>query len=107
MAVELSIAIIASGKAYQEAAGWAAATYMANAVCPGGVTVLVPKGEHVTQHLREWSKKAGFRISRFPVRLISNQKFTSQLKCQAYVYAISCVCKNGIILIVDADTCCM
>jgi hypothetical protein len=45
-------------------------------------------------------------IGRFPFRLISDQKFTSQLKCQAYHFAVSELKRNELVLFVDADTCC-
>src|ERR1051326_5872925 len=99
----LRVAIIASGRAYQEAAAWAAATYAHQLGAPEHVCVLLPQKERRVKRLLIHANKFGFAIERFPFRLISEQKFTSQLKCQAFHYAVSRLNKSEALLIADAD----
>jgi hypothetical protein len=99
--------ITASGAAYQEAAAWAAATFAANASKQQRVSVLVPAKEPLTKLLSSQARKFGFDIARFSFRQISDEKYTSQLKCQAYAAAVSQLKDDDLVLFADADTCCL
>jgi hypothetical protein len=101
----LHVVIIASGEAYQEAAARAAGTY---ARCAGAarVSVLLPEGEKVLESLESAAKSGEFQLEWFPLRLVSDKKFTSQLKCQGYWHALSLVKEEELLLLADADTCC-
>jgi IRX15/IRX15L/GXM len=98
------VCIIASGREYQEAAAWAAPTYTRHLASPEAVAVLVPRGEGLTDLLRAHSQRYGFSIGRFPFRQISEHKFTSQLKCQAFLFAVQDLEDGEILFLVDADT---
>src|ERR1051325_8776407 len=100
------IVIIASGTAYQEAAGWAAATYMSKAGPGAEVSILLPEEEPLVNKLSEAVRTSGCAIERFQFKRVSERKFTSQLKCQAYVHAVSGLRKDGLLIFADADTCC-
>lgn len=101
------IAIIVSGTAYQEAAAWAAATYAKYIERPEMVSVLVPMREALVDQLERHSERYGFKIERFPLILVSRRKFTCQLKCQGFVFAVSQVPEGDLIMFVDADTWCI
>jgi len=101
------VAIIASGQAYQEAAAWAAATYVRQIQPPGAVSVLLPRREPLVRRLRLHARRFGFVLDRFPLRRVSEAKFTSQLKCQAFWHAVSRLRDGQLVLLADADTCCL
>ena len=103
----MRIIITASGPAYQEAAAWAAATFALQAGTEHNVLVLIPSSEPVRRILNAHARKFGFSIGRFPFRQISESKYTSQLKCQAYAAALSELKRGEIALFADADTCCV
>ncbi len=98
------VSIIASGREYQEAAACAAPTYTRHLPWPEAVSVLVPRGEGLTDLLRAHSRRYGFSVARFPFRQISEHKFTSQLKCQAFLFAVQDLEDGEILFLVDADT---
>jgi hypothetical protein len=99
------IVIVAAGEAYQRAAAWAAATY-AHKCLKSRVTVLLPSGESQTTLLVRHARNFHFEIERFRLELVSEHKYTSQLKCQAYKQIVASLAKNETVLFVDADTCC-
>jgi len=101
------VVLIASGPEYQEAAARAAATYVRQTSNPEGVSVLVPESESLISQLKEFARKYGFQIARFPFRQVSQHKFTSQLKCQAFWSAVSQLASDELLLIADADTVCL
>lgn len=68
--------------------------------------MLLPRRERINNLLGAQSKAFGFSIERFPFTQVSDQKFTSQLKCQAYYFAVSELKSQELLLFVDADTCC-
>jgi len=100
------VVIIASGEPYQEAAAWAAPTYSNYLPQSDRLSVLLPDEEIMLDELKLHSKTFGFSLERFPFRPVSEKKFTSQLKCQAYVFAVSHLKKDELLFLVDADTCC-
>src|SRR5262245_39972540 len=101
----MRVVIVASGEAYQQAAAFSARTYLTQS--PNAeVFVLVPEGEPLSNELAHSHRKSRFNLERFPFRPISERKFTSQLKCQAFVHALS-VFRGELIAFVDADTCCL
>lgn len=102
----LRVAVIASGKDYQEAAAWAAATYARQTVRPGSVCVLLPRRERLVPLLGRHARQFGFKLRRFPFRQIGQAKFTSQLKCQAFWFAVSQAGDDELLFLVDADTFC-
>jgi hypothetical protein len=102
----LRIAVIASGKDYQEAAAWAAPTYVRHLGNPSAVSVLLPVGEKTWRLLGAHAKEYGFGIAAFPFTQKSAAKFTSQLKCQAFYYAVSRLGHDDLLFLVDADTYC-
>jgi hypothetical protein len=102
----LRVNIIASGNEYQEAAAWAAPTYTQQVSRPDLVSVLLPARQRLLPLLKSHSQEFGFRIGRFPFRLTSPHKFTSQLKCQAFWFAVSQLRKDDLLFLVDADTFC-
>jgi hypothetical protein len=71
------------------------------------VSVLVPAREPLSGLLKTHAESYGFAINRFPFRQVSQEKYTSQLKCQAFVFAISQLVEDELALFVDADTCCL
>ena len=102
----MRVVIVASGEAYQQAAAFSARTYLTKS--PNvEVFVLVPEGEPISNELLDGHEKNGFNLERFPFRQISERKFTSQLKCQAFVHALSMAFKGELVALVDADTCCL
>jgi hypothetical protein len=101
------VAIIASGKDYQEAAAWAAPTYTRQVVRPDYVSVLLPRRERPSALLKTHAQKFGFKIRQFPFRPVGEAKFTSQLKCQAFCFALSESRNGEILFLVDADTYCV
>lgn len=102
----IRVAVIASGKDYQEAAAWAAPTYASQAVEPGDVCVLLPRRERLLPLLGRRARQFGFKLRRFPFRRIGQTKFTSQLKCQAFWFAVSQADAGELLFLVDADTFC-
>lgn len=100
-----NVAMIASGAAYQEAAAWSAATF-ARIAQANRVSVLTPETEGQSELLQIHSERFGFALQTFPLRIVSDKKFTSQLKCQAYVFALSQLNAGELLFLVDADTCC-
>jgi hypothetical protein len=105
--VPLEVVIIASGVDYQEAASWAAPTYVKFLGRNGRVFVSLPEGESPIDSLKIHSDQYGFSITTFPFRLISEKKYTSQLKCQGLFFATSTVVTGTLLLFADADTCCL
>jgi len=103
----LRVIIITSGREYQEAAAWAAPTFARHLRDPREVSVLLPEQEDVIDALAGHSLKFGFQIERFPLRAARDEMFTSRLKCQAFVFAVSCLNPHELLLLVDADTCCL
>jgi len=103
----LRVIILASGREYQEAAAWAAPTFARNVPNPEKVSVLVPEQEGAIDALARHSLKYGFQIGHFPLRATRDQMFTSRLKCQAFVFAISLLNPGELLFLVDADTCCL
>jgi hypothetical protein len=102
----MRVVIVASGEAYQQAAAFSARTYLTKS--PNAeVSVLVPEEEPISNELNQCSEKNHFDLERFPFRQISERKFTSQLKCQAFVHALSTAFKGELLAFVDADTCCL
>jgi len=104
---KLRVAIIACGQAYQEAAAWAACTFARPAADVDEVSVLLPEQETEIKALKIRSKSFCFSLQKFPFRPISEKKFTSQLKCQAYLFAVSQLNEGDLLFLVDADTCCL
>src|SRR6266446_2781123 len=102
----LRVAMIASGKDYQEAAAWAAPTYARQLPVAESVSVLVPEQEDAVELLKAHSEKFQFSIQRFPFCTVSKHKFTSQLKCQAFWFAVSQLQPGELLFIVDSDTYC-
>jgi hypothetical protein len=100
------VAIIASGQPYQEAAAWAAATFGRYGAHANSVSVFLPENEMALDLLKIHSTKFGFSVKKFPFHPISEKKFTSQLKCQAYLFAVSQLREREPLFLVDADTCC-
>jgi hypothetical protein len=103
----LRLTIIASGKAYQDAAAWGAPTYLVHTERPDLVTVLVPEQESPSDLLIRHADKYGYTIEKFPLRIVIEQKYTSQLKCQGFCHAVSKIINEDLLLLVDADTCSM
>ena len=103
----LTVAIIASGTDYQAAAALTAATFARHVPVPAGVSVWLPEGEFQQDGLAIAGMKHGFVMRHFPFRQVSDQKFTSQLKCQAFVAAVARTQPDDLLFIVDADTCCL
>jgi len=101
------IVIIASGMAYQEAASWAASTYAVNLRRNDSVSVLLPEGEQPLDMLKARADQFGFAVKLFPLRIVSEKKFTSQLKCQAFLFALALAKIDQMILFSDADMCCL
>jgi len=103
----IDVVLIASGEEYQTSASWAAATYatMLNGV--GEVRVLVPANETLTSILIHNADRYNYTVDSFELTLISARKYTCQLKCHAFVYAIRTLHNNAHALIVDADTVCI
>lgn len=101
------MAIVVSGVPYQEAAAWAAPTYCWQVNPPEAVCVVVPEGEAVLDSLKAHSLEYGFRIKRFPLKVVSERKYTSQLKCQGFLAAVSELKTGELLLLVDADTYCL
>ena len=99
--------MIASGRPYQEAAACSAPTYVRNLPGDSRVVLLLPDAEKICEELIESERNHHFTIQRFPFAPVSDRKFTSQLKCQAFVHAFSNVSADELILFVDADTCCL
>jgi len=104
---KLHINIIASGDGYQETAAWAAPTYVRQVGTIATVSVFVPEGEAHSDLLRAHSEKFAFRICTFPFVPTAKVKFTTQLKCQGFSFAISQIRNEDLVLFVDADTCCL
>jgi len=103
----LKILIVASGKEYQHAAALAASTFAVHLQPDGSVSVMLPNKEGSSPLLRHCSKDYSFAIERFPFTAKHPEKFTSQLKCQAYAWRISKLGPNEVALFADADTCCL
>ncbi len=103
----LRVVIIASGRDYQEAAAWAAPTFARFLPGPKNVSVLLPDQEMLIDSLARHSLKFGFQIERFPLRVTTDEMFTSRLKCQAFVFAVSLLHSQELLFLVDADTCCL
>jgi len=101
------IIIIASGNAYQHAAALAASTFAVHLNAPGTVCVLLPDSEESSPLLKHCSKDFSFAVERFPFTAKYREKFTSQLKCQAYAWRTRGLGHNEIALFADADTCCL
>jgi hypothetical protein len=102
----LNITIIAAGKDYQNAAAWAAPTYVQNLSQPGVVDVLLSDQEKPLDILKEHSERFGFTIKTFPFAPQENVKYLMQLKCQAMHYAVSHLKPDELLFLADADTCC-
>jgi hypothetical protein len=102
---KLTVAIISSGATYQHAAALGAAT---NKMSSGATNVYVyrPKHEKSTESLLRLSREYGFRIKSFEMARVSDRKYTSQLKCQGFYQAVCDTPPGGLLLLVDADTCC-
>ncbi len=103
----LRVVIIASGQDYQEAAAWAAPTFARNLPESKNVSVLLPDQEAVIDPLEDHSLKFGFQIERFPLLAAKDEMFTSPLKCQAFLFAVSHLHPDELLFLVDADTCCL
>jgi hypothetical protein len=103
----LRVALLASGKDYQAAAAWAAATYAQHAGQPDAVSVFVPNREILLDVLKTNSQRFGFAVQRFPFRTVSEAKFTSQLKCQWFLFCVSRLRESELLFLVDADTYCL
>jgi hypothetical protein len=99
--------MIASGEDYQEAAAWAAPTYARQVARPARVSVLLPRGETPLPLLKAHARKFGFKIREFSFRPVGETKFTSQLKCQAFWFALFHSRPGEILFLVDADTYCL
>jgi|ERR1700722_18563610 len=102
----LRVAIIASGLEYQEGAAWAAATFAHVAPAAAAVQVLIPAGEQQSPVLNQHAALYKFSVNEFPFKRISQNKFTSQLKCQGYLHIVSATPTGDVLLLVDADTYC-
>jgi hypothetical protein len=100
------IVIIAAGPGYQEAAAWAAPTYARHAEHRGKVTVLIPEQDTALRILKSHARRFGFAVRQFPFSRVSEAKLTSQLKCQALLFAVSELKSGELAFVVDADTCC-
>jgi hypothetical protein len=100
------ILIVASGVHYQEAAAWSAPTY---SIFEDGTrtTVLLPNAEAVAPILRQHASQYNLSIVHFPLSLISQEKYASQLKCQGFLHGLALSCDTDVILFADADTCCL
>jgi hypothetical protein len=92
---------------YQDAAALAACTFVIHASFSGAVTVLLPSNEKPSALLTHSAKELGFIIETFPFKPNHKQSFTSQLKCHAYAWQIPKLGRKEIILLADADTCCL
>jgi hypothetical protein len=103
----LYLGIVVSGPDYQEAAAWAAATYIRRLNSPDALTVFLPEGEVEAELLKEHSRAFGFRVKRFNFSKVSPNKFTSQLKCQGFHHAVSRLANGDVLFLVDADTYCL
>lgn len=103
----LHIAIIASGVQYQAAAALAAATYRVQMKESAVVSVYVPEEEALQTQLSQPSARYGFAVKRFSLKLVSQRKFTSQLKCQGFMRALLDLPEDRLLLIADADTYCL
>jgi hypothetical protein len=102
----LRVTMIAAGRDYQEAAAWAAPTYVLHLEQPDAVTVLLPAQERICRLLRAHSEEFGFGIEKFAFTQVSPAKFTSQLKCQGFYHAVSGMNEEDVLFLVDADTYC-
>jgi hypothetical protein len=102
----IRVVIMASGQEHQEAAAWAAPTYARGLDQPGAVSVLLPAQEEPVDILKVHSKQFGFTISSFDFSAKQGFKYVMQLKCQAFLHAISRLKSDELLFIVDADTCC-
>lgn len=103
----LNIIIITSGKAYQQAAGRAAATYASLITVPHSIFVFIPESESQLTTLKTYSRRFRFSVKSFPFVRVSERKFTSQLKCQGFLFALSAFRDDELVLFVDADTYCL
>jgi hypothetical protein len=101
----IRVVIIASGPVYQDAAALSASTFAL--VGRLETTVLLPLEEQPTELLAKQKLAAGFEIKKFPLKLVSDRKFTSQLKCQGYFAALHAARNDEILLFADADTVCL
>jgi hypothetical protein len=102
----IKIYIIASGVSYQKAASFAAATFALQSKHLAEITVLIPRGESISGILSVNAKTYGFRILFFPLKLVSKNKYVSQLKCQGFAYGISLLNSDDLVIFADADTFC-
>ena len=103
----LNIVIITSGRAYQQAAGRAAATYASLITVPHSIFVFIPESENQLTTLKAYSRRFRFSVESFPFVRVSERKFTSQLKCQGFLFALSAFRDDELVLFVDADTYCL
>lgn len=102
----MHVSIIASGRVYQEAAAWAAATYVKHLQTLGSVSVYVPSGETCAHLLASHSREFGFAIKSFPFEPTKAQNLNSELQCKGFWHAVSDVGPEELLFIVDADTFC-
>jgi hypothetical protein len=106
MAAKYRIAIIASGDDYLRLAHLAGATYRVNVSADIRIGIWSPRGTATSNTFGKWERDFGIERHLFPLRIVSNQKFTAQLKCQGFVNIVADLASDEIAIIVDADTYC-
>jgi hypothetical protein len=103
----LRIALIVSGTDYQKSAALSAATYRTQMGDYTPIGICLPKGERITSELTTAVSDYDLELTRFPLRLVTSEKFTSQLKCQGLLAALDALEEDRLLLVVDADTYCL
>ena len=103
----LKVAVIASGRAYQKAAAWAASTFAVFLTHPSRVSVMLPANERIDPFLAKKADQFHFHLERFPFKTRSRKHFTTPLKCQAFEWQVANLKLKEIVLFADADTACL